>query len=314
MERIHSYCCSDFLQNVLLSGKFQVAEKDELVQWAEDPAESAEPMMLDTSLVDEPLYYQFQWNMRAIGAEGAWEAGYDGFGARVAVIDGGIYADHPDISPNLDRECSTSFVFDETGTVINFDQDVGTFWHGTHVAGIVAAAGEGVIGVAPRATLMHIKVLHGVGGYITSIIMGILFASDPQSFGSTCTTRADVINMSLGAVLKKNEKFEDPTGLKNPGLIGVVTKAANFAASKGVLVISSAGNLATDMGQNKSYVYLPAMAGSGLAISATGPVGVAYGATNYRRFASYSNYGEDLVSLAAPGGDCMLCANNLLIG
>ncbi len=212
----------------------------------------------------------------------------------MAVIDGGIYDLHPDLAPNLDAGCSASFV-----PGVPFNQDLGTFWHGTHVAGIVAAAdnGFGVLGVAPGATIMQVKALHGGSGSFGAVIGGILFASDPASFGTGCSQRADIINMSLGAVFFK--RFA-------AGFQSLLDKAVNFAASQGVLVLSSAGNNGLDFGQFQDLVTVPAQSGSGLAVSATGPVGFASGGTNFRRIASYTNFGEDLVDVAGPGGDFTL--------
>jgi len=100
--------------------------------------------------------------------------------------------------------------------------------------------------------------------------------------------------MSLGLVFPKSA---------SRGFQAAINKAVNFASSKGVLVISAAGNDGLDLGQARDLVAVPAQSGSGIAVAATGPVGFAYGGDDYRRFASYSNYGEDLVFVAAPGGD-----------
>ncbi len=100
--------------------------------------------------------------------------------------------------------------------------------------------------------------------------------------------------MSLGAEFPKAH---------NGGLVPALTKAVNFAGSKGVLVISAAANSGIDYGQAGNFTVMPAQAGSGLAVSATGPEAWAYGNTNFRRPASYSNYGEGLITVAGPGGD-----------
>jgi len=265
---------------------FQSAEPDMVVSWSQPTRFMEADVEVDVTPEDEPGF-PFQWNMQAIDAPAAWAAGCDGTGARVAVIDGGIYAEHPDIAPNLDVTCSRSFVDGQP-----FNTDVGSFWHGTHVAGIVAAAdnGVGVIGVAPCATLMHVKALHKGLGSFGSIIMGILYAAHPASFGGACTKPADIINLSLGATFPKSQAG---------GFHSLVNKAVNYAGSKGVLVISAAGNDGLDFSKVADLIATPAQAGSGLAISATGPVG----GDNYRRPASYSNYGSSLVTLAAPGGD-----------
>jgi hypothetical protein len=83
----------------------------------------------------------------------------------------------------------------------------------------------------------------------------------------------------------------------------------NFATSQGVLVVSSAGNDGLDLDQSEDYVVIHGTLGTGISISATGPVGFANGATNFRRIASHTNYGESLIYLAAPGGDSVLFPN-----
>lgn len=280
----------EFLDRVLAGGAFSYGFADEPVVWQE-PMETVELDPMAVTPGDE-TFFGLQWNMQAIEAPAAWEAGYDGSGARVAVIDGGIYDIHPDIAPNLDASCSASFVPGQP-----YNADTGTFWHGTHVAGIVLAAdnGFGVIGVAPGATLMHVKALHSGSGDFSWVIGAILFASDPSSFpGYEGCERADIINMSLGALFPKRD---------SRGFQSALARAVNFAASKNVLVLSSAGNNGLDLGQLQDWVTMPAQAGSGLAVAATGPIDFAYGGDDFRRISSYSNYGEDLVFVAAPGGD-----------
>jgi subtilisin family serine protease len=280
----------DFLERALATQAFADGFVDESVVWQE-PRETIEFEPAVVTPGDEG-FFGLQWNMWSIEAPAAWATGADGSGARVAVIDGGIYSLHADIAPNLDVGCSASFVPGQP-----YNSDTGTFWHGTHVAGIVLAAdnGFGVIGVAPEATLMHVKALHSGSGSFSWIINAILFASDPASYpGYEGCDRADIINMSLGAVFPKSA---------SRGFQAAITKAVNFAASRGVLVISAAGNDGLDLGQFRDWVSVPAQSGSGLAVSATGPVDFFYGGDDFRRFASYSNYGEDLVFVAAPGGD-----------
>ena len=277
----------DFLGRALASKAFQDGALDKVVQWQK-------PMPVQEAITPgNETFFPLQWNMQAMEAPAAWEAGCTGKGVRVAVLDGGIRATHVDLAPNMDVACSTSFVSGKT-----FDSDTGTFWHATHVAGIIAAAdnSKGTIGVAPEATIVGVKVLDGGSGSFSAIILGILYAADPASFDSGCQ-KADIINMSLGATFPKNGAGT---------LTAALAKAVNFAASQGVLVVSAAGNDGLDLGQSWNVTSIPAESGSGLAVSATGPVGFALGATDFRRPASYSNYGEGLVTVAAPGGDGVL--------
>lgn len=288
----------DFLESVQDLQSFSVALEDEGFDFDFDDTKVME-VSEDDITPDDEWFFDYQWSLQAIEAPAAWAAGCDGEGARVAVIDTGISAAHPDIAPNLDFACSFS-------TVPGFQFDEFVHWHGTHVAGIVAGAdnGLGTIGVAPSATLMHIKALHPTPdrpGYWSEIIMGILFAADPESFDPGCTKKADIINMSLGAYVPK----------RHSNLHRYVLEAMNFAASKGVLVISSAGNAGLNFRKTKDLTKVPGTLGTGIAVSATGPTGVAHGNTNYRRIASYTNYGNKLIDLAGPGGDFTLYPNGL---
>jgi subtilisin family serine protease len=277
----------DFLASVTASHAFTSAAKDVVVQLV---APNRSVAAQATTPGDE-TYYPLQWNMQAIEAPAAWAGGATGAGARVAIVDGGIYDVHPDLAPNLDASCSTSFVPGKS-----WNEDVGTLWHGTHVAGIVAAADNsfGVIGVAPEATLMGVKVLDGVSGSLGAVIQGILFAADPAAFGFSGCRRADIINMSLGLGADRRD-------LKI--LVSVIGRAVNFAASRGVLVVSAAGNEGLDIAHIPNALAFPAGSGNGLAVSATGPVGFAYGGTDFRRVASYTDYGVGFIDIAGPGGD-----------
>jgi subtilisin family serine protease len=278
-----------FASAAAATGAFQSADLDFEVQWA-DP--QVEPQAITPG---DEAFFPLQWNMQAIEAPAAWATGCTGAGVRVAINDGGIYDLHADLAPNLDTACSVSFVPGQP-----FNTDTGTFWHGTHVAGIVGAAdnGFGVIGVAPEAELIGVKVLHNGSGTFGQVIGGILYAADPSAFGLPNCQRADIINMSLGAAVFK-------AGGAGP-LIGALNQAVNFAASQGVLVISAAGNNGVDVRDFPSLSFVPADSGSGLAVSATGPVNFAGGGTNFRRPASYSNFGNGFIDVAAPGGDFTL--------
>ena len=147
---------------------------------------------------DDDFFFDLQWGHDAVDAPEAWDAGYRGAGVRVAVLDEGIDSDHPDLAPNLNVGLSTSFVPGETFEYIeNFPGD--PFSHGTHVAGTIAAADNafGTIGVAPEAEIVMVKVLSSFTGSGTfeGVVAGIIYAANID---------ADIINMSLGATIKKS--------------------------------------------------------------------------------------------------------------
>ena len=285
----------DFLTRIQASNAFNHAAADEMVQWQTPITDySIEETAINPT---NDTFFPIQWPHTAVQSPAAWAAGCTGAGARVAVLDGGIYAAHPDLDANVDVACSRSFVPGQP-----FNNDTGTFWHGTHVAGIVAAEDNniGVVGIAPEAKIMGVKVLHGGTGSFGNVISGILYASDPAAFGAAGCARADIINMSLGAEFPKTAAGT---------LVSALNKAVNFAASQGVLVLSSTGNSGLDFGQLQNWTVVPGTSGSGVAVSATAPLGWALGATDFDRPASYSNYGEGLSGVSAPGGDAALPGN-----
>jgi subtilisin family serine protease len=220
--------------------------------------------------------------------------GYRGAGVRVAVIDGGIHSTHIDIAPNLAAARSASVVPGHA-----YNTDTGTIRHGTHVAGIIVAPGNGLgtVGIAPEATLIAIKVLHGGGGSFESVFNGIIYAATPISQGGA---GADIINMSLGAILFSN-------GRDDALLTSALGRATMYARQMGVTVIAAVGNDAADLdGGNKNLIQIPGQSPGVIGVAATGPLGFAMGAGNFDRPASYSNYGTSAVGFAGPGGDFAL--------
>jgi subtilisin family serine protease len=284
----------NFVAQVKGNSKVQSVSEDVQINWLPGneqvvEAEDAAPEGFD--LLTEPRG-ALQWNLVQIHADQTAANGDQGWGvvrARVAVLDSGIVTTHPDIAPNLNLALSKSFVPDEPD--LNPPADV--FNHGTHVAGIIAAPinGIGVQGVAPQAEIVAVKVLSAAGsGAFSWVISGILYASGPQ-------VDADVINMSLGATFDRIN-----AGGAGP-LIAALNRAINYATQQGTLVVSAAGNEAVNL--NGRIWSIPAQSGNGMAVSATGPIGFAVPGYDvvYDRLASYSNYGQSVINVAAPGGD-----------
>lgn len=295
-----------FLQTVKKSKAITDAALDMVVQWTNPAVGPAITANFTNPPNNDRYFNTIQWAPQAIDAPAAWALGCTGLGVRVAILDGGIQNTHPDLAPNFDVARSVSFV---PGQPFNLDvinlPPAGTFWHGTHVAGIVAAidnvgnANSGVIGIAPQATIFGVKVLHGGSGSFGAVIQGILYASTPIAAGGG---GADIINMSLGALFAKNEQGAGP-------LVAALNKTVNYADRYGVLVVSAAGNNGLDLDHVFNYTSVPAESGSGIAVSATGPEGFALGAMDYSTPASYTNYGNSVVHVAAPGGDFRLPGN-----
>lgn len=263
----------------------------------------------NASLGASETFRDAQWAPDAVSAPQAWDAGYRGAGARVAILDGGLWNTHIDIAANLDVAHSTSFVPGKAYNVDNARRSTGacdstdTFWHATHVAGIVAAPANdiGTVGIAPEATIIGVKVLHCGSGSFANIIQGIYYAATPIAEGGA---GADIINMSLGALV--------PVGGRAVAtLLNALSRATSYANQLGVTVIASAGNDALDLDHVANWVTIPAQSVGVLAVSATAPLGWALGATDLDRPASYTNFGQSAISFAAPGGDYMLPGNQV---
>ncbi|MGW1027547.1 S8 family peptidase [Streptomyces sp. NPDC002577] len=150
-----------------------------------------------------------------IGAPKAWAAGYDGKGVKIAVLDTGIDATHPDLKDQVVAEKNFSTSADA----------VDRFGHGTHVASIAAGTGAKsggkYKGVAPGAKLLNGKVLGDDGsGDDSGIIAGMEWAAEQG---------ADVVNLSLG-------------GQDTPEIDPLEAEINKLSAEKGILFAVAAGN------------------------------------------------------------------------
>jgi hypothetical protein len=169
------------------------------------------------------------WDVERVGAKALWDQGYQGSGVRVAVLDSGIDDEHPDLDQTLDGEDKVvdERVFVET----TYTQDPANDGdgHGTHVAGILAGTGDAsngdVMGVAPNAKLLNIKVFNNDrqdnAETLSDIIAAVEYAVDQD---------ADVISMSLGT------NAETPNGESD------LSEAVDDAVEQGVFVSVASGN------------------------------------------------------------------------
>ncbi|MFJ9505870.1 S8 family serine peptidase [Streptomyces anulatus] len=167
--------------------------------------------------LDRKVQASLDKSTKQVGADLAWAAGYDGTGAKVAVLDTGADAEHPDLQGRI--TASENFT-DADST----DDRQG---HGTHVASTVggsgAASGGKNKGVAPGADLMVGKVLNDSGsGAASWIIAGMQWAVD---------SKADVVSMSLGSA--------EPTDCTDPMSLA----AEELGKNKDTLFVVAAGNL-----------------------------------------------------------------------
>ncbi|MER6132515.1 S8 family serine peptidase [Streptomyces sp. NPDC001815] len=242
--------------------------------------------------------YSKQWDLfettAGMRVPGAWTTA-TGTGVTVAVIDTG-YVTHSDLAANIvagyDFISDTAVSVDGNGRDSN-PADPGDWsaanecqagapasdssWHGTHVAGTIAAAtnnGKGVAGIAYNAKISPLRVLGKCGGYDSDIIDAITWASGGTVSGVPANTNvAKVINMSLGG----------------GGACTTATQTAiNNAVGRGTTVVVAAGNSNANAAN-----YSPASCSNVISVAALGRTGSK---------AYYSNFGST-VDIAAPGGE-----------
>ena len=190
--------------------------------------------------LDKKRHISLSDSVPLLGAPAIWAQGYNGSGIKIAILDTGIDATHPDLN-DIDDNSSTNdpkvqvkmnFV-DWTYTDISDNTTADLYGHGTHVASIAAGTGEAsgglYKGVAPGAYLWNLRVLNKYGsGYDSWIIGGINYAAyGPDGIPHT-GDEADIISMSLGG---------GPTDGDDP-----MSRAVNSAIDAGVVVTIAAGN------------------------------------------------------------------------
>lgn len=243
-------------------------------------------------------YYSSQWHyhdpVAGINLENAWDAS-TGAGVNVAVIDTG-YLPHVDLAANIiggydfitdtatandgdGRDGDASDPGDWYGAFdcgFNFDSRDSS-WHGTHVAGTVAAVTNnsiGVAGIAYDAKVVPVRVLGKCGGYTSDIADGMVWASGGSVSGVPANANpAKVLNLSLGG------SGSCPATTQN---------AINTARSNGAVVVVAAGNSNSDVSG-----FTPGNCNGVISVAAT---------NRQADRASYSNYGS-LIDIAAPGGE-----------
>ncbi len=217
-----------------------------------------------------------------IDAREAWNVSTGSDEVVVAVIDSGVDWDHPDLTANIWRnggEIANNGVDDDHNGYV--DDVIGwDFYgsdndpddedgHGSHVAGIIGAAGDngqGVVGVNWDVTLMPLRFIGPYGGSTSAAVGAIEYAVDQG---------AQVINASWGG----------------PGNSSAIRDAIAYANDHGVLFVTASGNDAMNSDHNANYPNnydLPNI----LTVAAT---------TSKDQLASFSNYGSTTVDVGAPG-------------
>ncbi|WP_435282526.1 S8 family peptidase [Streptomyces koelreuteriae] len=254
----------------------------------------------------EPLEAD-QWDLRAIGADKAAKINPGSRKVTVAVIDTGVDDTHPDIAPNFSASQSANCAGGKPDTSEGaWRPYTPEDYHGTHVAGEIAAArnGTGVAGVAPGVKVSSINVTDRANGlfYPESVVCAFVFAADH------------------GVEITNNSYYVDPwlyNCMDDPdqrAIVDAVNRAQLYAQKKGTLHVASAGNSNHDLDSDAivddsspddstpvertidphECFDVPTQLPGVVTVSATG--------VNHLK-SYYSTYGKGVVDVAAPGGD-----------
>lgn len=247
----------------------------------------AEPNYLRRALqAPSDPYYPLQWHYPLIHLAEAWDVTRGSSSVAVAVVDSGILSAHPDLSGKITGS-GYDFISD-AGRAMDGDgidenpEDPGdgsiggSLFHGTHVAGIIAAATDnktGVSGVGWNARIMAIRALGRDGtGTSYDILQAVRYAAGLENdSGTTPENLADIINLSFGG----------------EGFSLAEQDVYRLARQAGTILVASAGNSARDT------PFYPAAYDGVTGVSA---VDINAG------LAPYSNFGP-WIDAAAPGGD-----------
>ncbi|MGW1022761.1 S8 family peptidase [Streptomyces sp. NPDC002577] len=255
----------------------------------------------------EPLEAE-QWDLRAIGADKAAKINPGSKDVTVAVIDTGVDDTHPDIAPNFSASQSANCVSGKPDTTYGAWRPVDAdHYHGTHVAGEIAAArnGVGVAGVAPGVKVAGITVAQPDENQLffpESVVCAFVFAADH------------------GVEITNNSYYVDPwlyNCMDDPdqrAIVDAVNRAQLYAQKKGTLNVAAAGNsnddlasdaIVDDSSPDDSTPVTRTIDPSECFDVPTQLPGVvtvsAVGVKNLKSY--YSTYGEGVIDIAAPGGD-----------
>jgi Subtilase family len=157
------------------------------------------------------------WGLEDLGIPELWDAGIDGEGILIGILDSGIDGEHPEFEGRIDKFAS----FEMSGAIIEDEEPFDTYGHGTHCSGIIAGS---TTGVAPKAHLMVGAVMPTGQGTFAQVIAGMNWILDPDSDPET-DDAPKVVSMSLGGAIDED-----------------MVEIADTFERMGVLLIASIGN------------------------------------------------------------------------
>ncbi|MCB5164187.1 S8 family serine peptidase [Streptomyces bambusae] len=264
---------------------------------AYNPALPANPSQTTTTLTESN-----RWDMTQIKADQAWAVTTGSATVKVGILDTGVDDQHQDLAPNFNAADSASCAYGKADTRAGAWRDVGT--HGTHVAGTVAAAknGKGVIGVAPGVKISSVRIAEPGSSlfFAENTVCGFMWAGDHG------------FKVTNNSYYTDPWQFNCPDNVDQAAIIEGVRRAQVYAESKGSLQVAAAGNSNYDLANkttdsespNDSTPVTRTITNACLDIPTELPGVVTVAAMgNGNVKASYSNFGNGVIDIAAPGGD-----------
>jgi len=266
--------------------------------------ETADPnyILRPTRAPNDEYYSNYQWNLPLINLPQAWDTTTGSSSIIVAVVDTGVLMNHPDLMNKLTDD-GYDFISDTSisndGDGVDSDPDdpgdsttpgLSSF-HGTHVAGIIAAEtnnGTGVAGAGWDTKIMPVRVMGIDGGTDYDVLQGVRYAAGLLS-DLKPAQNADIINLSLGSTYYSDTDQGVYTDVRNAGVI-IIAAAGNDASTEPFYPASYDGVVsvsATDVNNN-----LTNYSNSGSKIDVAAPGGGATGELGYSDYI-FSTCGDD---------------------
>ncbi|MFD0356170.1 S8 family serine peptidase [Streptomyces sp. NPDC127110] len=264
---------------------------------AYNPALPANPAQ-STTPTGEPV----RADMSQIKADQAWAVNAGSSSVKVGILDTGVDDQHQDIAPNFNAADSVSCAYGKPDTRAGSWRDVGD--HGTHVAGTVAAAknGKGVVGVAPGVKISSVRIAEPTSSlfFAENTICGFVWAGDHG------------FKVTNNSYYTDPWQFNCPDNLDQAAIIEGVNRAQAYAEGKGSLQVAAAGNENYDLAHKTTDTASPndstpvtrtiTNACVDIPTELPGVVTVAANGTGTTK-ASFSNFGQGVIDVAAPGQD-----------
>jgi subtilisin family serine protease len=307
-------CSSDLTLKIKSEDSVLSLEPNNIIKLSDEKTEIFQEAIDNPNGKSNDLYENYQWDIKRVTNNGeSFNLESGNHDVVVGIIDSGVDTTHPDLIGNFlgGKNLVPAGFKDDPSETGSLDDITDRFGHGTNVAGIIAANGR-TKGVAPNIGFKSYRICNSLGETNATICSSAIIAATND--------RVNVINLSLESYDLKGKRYliNSKSGIKSDlgdDMAGylLLKRAIRYAEKNGVTVVASAGNKSLDCSNknaltnyfNNEYAdygfkYVgsiyesPGTIKDVITVSATGIS---------NKLASYSNYGQNFIDIAAPGGD-----------